>query len=197
MPQAFMVANKIPAPPNPFLPTVSVIVPIYNGETDLPGLIECLLGQTYPADRVEYLLVDNDSCDRTPEILKNAVIQAQSAEITLRHLSETTIQSAYAARNHGIRAATGEILAFTDADCYPDSAWLENLVQGFTDSAVGLCVGEITALPATPGSNAMLSARRSCLSRTPSTTHFAPMAKQPILPSGPVHLKKSAYFAHI
>ncbi|MEM9485757.1 MAG: glycosyltransferase, partial [Cyanobacteria bacterium P01_F01_bin.116] len=95
----------------------------------------------------EYLLVDNGSRDRTPDILKDAVTQAQAAGLTLKHLSETDIQSAYAARNTGIRTATGEIFAFTDADCYPANTWLENLVQGFQDSAVGLCVGEITALP--------------------------------------------------
>ncbi|MEM8610899.1 MAG: glycosyltransferase [Cyanobacteria bacterium P01_H01_bin.105] len=147
MPQAFMVANDIPAQPTTFFPTVSVIVPIYNGETDLPGLIECLLGQTYPADRVDYLLVDNDSCDRTPDILNEAITQARATNHTLKYLSETQIQSAYAARNTGIRAATGEILAFTDADCYPATTWLENLVQGFKDDAIGLCVGEIKALP--------------------------------------------------
>ncbi|MEM9486123.1 MAG: glycosyltransferase [Cyanobacteria bacterium P01_F01_bin.116] len=149
MPQAFMVANEISGQLPTFFPTVSVIVPIYNGETDLPGLIDCLLGQTYPADRVEYLLVDNGSCDRTPDILKAAVTKAQTAGLTLKHLSETAIQSAYAARNTGIRAAAGEILAFTDADCYPATTWLENLVQGFQNDTVGLCVGEITALPAT------------------------------------------------
>lgn len=147
MPHASMVANKQTAQPKPFFPTVSVIVPIYNGETDLPGLIKCLLGQTYPADKVEYLLVDNGSCDRTPDILQAAVTQAKSAGLTLKHLSETAIQSAYAARNTGIRSAAGEILAFTDADCYPAATWLENIVQGFQDDAVGLCVGEITALP--------------------------------------------------
>ncbi|MEM9264679.1 MAG: glycosyltransferase, partial [Cyanobacteria bacterium P01_F01_bin.13] len=147
MPQASMVANEIPAQPALFCPTVSVIVPIYNGAADLPGLIDCLLGQRYPKERVEYLLVDNGSRDRTPDILKDAVTQAQAAGLTLKHLSETEIQSAYAARNTGIRTATGEIFAFTDADCYPASTWLENLVQGFQDSAVGLCVGEITALP--------------------------------------------------
>ncbi|MEA5462762.1 glycosyltransferase [Leptothoe sp. PORK10 BA2] len=147
MPQASMVANEIPPQATTFFPTVSVIVPIYNGETDLPGLIQCLLGQTYPAERVEYLLVDNGSCDRTPHILQESVVQAQSAGLTFKHLSETHIQSAYAARNTGIRAATGEILAFTDADCYPAATWLESLVQGFQDSEVGLCVGEVTALP--------------------------------------------------
>ena len=147
MPQASMVANDIPTPAVTFFPTVSVIVPIYNGEIDLPGLIDCLLEQTYPAERVEYLLVDNGSCDRTPIILKDAVTQAHAVGLTFKCLSETNIQSAYAARNTGIRAATGKILAFTDADCYPATTWLENLVQGFQDSAVGLCVGEIMALP--------------------------------------------------
>ncbi|NEQ50182.1 MAG: glycosyltransferase [Leptolyngbya sp. SIO3F4] len=145
--QASMVANEITAQTTTFFPTVSVIVPIYNGETDLPGLIDCLLGQTYPADRVEYLLVDNGSCDRTPDILQGAVTKAQTAGITLKKLNETQIQSAYAARNTGIRMATGEILAFTDADCYPDRTWLEKLVQGFQNDDVGLCVGEIIALP--------------------------------------------------
>ncbi|MGD1855647.1 MAG: glycosyltransferase [Leptolyngbyaceae cyanobacterium] len=147
MPQASMVTHKMPDRPPLFFPTVSVIVPIYNGETDLPGLIDCLLGQTYPADRVEYLLVDNGSCDRTPEILQSAVAKAKAAGLTLKQLHETTIQSAYAARNTGIRAAAGEILAFTDADCYPEPTWLQNLVQGFQTSDVGLCVGEIVALP--------------------------------------------------
>ena len=149
MPQASMVANELSAESVKGLPTVSVIIPIYNGENDLPGLIECLLRQTYPADRVEYLLVDNASCDRTPEILKEATVQAQTQNLDFKHLSETQIQSAYAARNTAIRVATGEILAFTDADCYPAETWLENLVQGFQDNAVGLCVGEITALPGT------------------------------------------------
>ncbi|MFM7789605.1 MAG: glycosyltransferase, partial [Microcystis panniformis] len=42
-----------------FLPEVSVIVPIYNGEKDLPSLIDCLAKQTYPRQLVEYILVDN------------------------------------------------------------------------------------------------------------------------------------------
>jgi cellulose synthase/poly-beta-1,6-N-acetylglucosamine synthase-like glycosyltransferase len=126
---------------------VSVIVPIYNGEADLPGLIACLLAQTYPADRVEYLLVDNASYDRTPDLLQTAATQAKAQGITLRPLSEADIQSSYAARNTGIRAATGEILAFTDADCYPEPDWLKKLVPPFQDPAVGLVAGGINALP--------------------------------------------------
>lgn len=128
-------------------PSVTVIVPVYNGEADLPVLVERLLGQQYPADRVEYLLVDNGSGDRTPDLLQAATQTAASQGIRLRPLTYSTIQSSYAARNAGIAAATGEILAFTDADCQPEPGWLAALVQPFTDASIGLVAGEIKALP--------------------------------------------------
>lgn len=133
--------------PVPFAPKVSVIIPIYNGEADLPGLIAGLQAQTYPADRVEYLLVDNASRDRTAAILQEAVAEAAQKGLTFRYLSETKIQSAYAARNTGIRAAMGEILVFTDADCRPLPTWLETLIPPFADPTVGLVAGEVVALP--------------------------------------------------
>jgi glycosyltransferase involved in cell wall biosynthesis len=141
-----------------FVPQVSVVVPIYNGEADLPDLIECLRSQTYPSDKVEYLLVDNNSRDRTSVIIETAVSNPPSVpplvgggssldKITIRHLSENQIQSSYAARNKGLHASTGEIIAFTDADCRPESDWLENLVKPFVDLEIGISVGEILALP--------------------------------------------------
>src|SRR4028118_1525930 len=99
-----------------FLPKTSVIVPVYNGEADLPELINCLQAQTYPGDRVEYLLVDNGSSDRTASVIQTAIQETASLGITLRYLQENKIQSSYAARNTGIRAVKSEILAFTDAD---------------------------------------------------------------------------------
>ncbi|MBD2598653.1 glycosyltransferase [Nostoc spongiaeforme FACHB-130] len=127
-----------------FLPMVSVVVPIYNAEADLAGLIACLSAQTYPQDRVEYLLVDNNSSDRTLALLQEA---AANSAIKISALSENKIQSSYAARNTGIRAATGEIIAFTDADCHPQPYWLESLIQPFVNSEVVIVAGEITALP--------------------------------------------------
>ncbi|MEG4804297.1 glycosyltransferase [Microcoleus sp. ARI1-B5] len=133
-----------------FLPIVSVVVPVYNGETDLPELIECLRSQTYPPHRVQYLLVDNKSTDYTSTILQAAAkspSQEGFNQITLRNLTESTIQSSYAARNKGIRASTGEIIAFTDADCRPETQWLENLVKPLADLEIGITAGEILALP--------------------------------------------------
>lgn len=132
-----------------FLPSVSVIIPIYNAESDLPELLKCLTRQTYPTAKVEYLLVDNNSCDRTSEILAQAAGEATTQGINLHHLSANQIQSSYAARNTGIKASRGEILAFTDADCRPQADWLAELVQPFTQPQVGIVAGEIASLPGT------------------------------------------------
>jgi cellulose synthase/poly-beta-1,6-N-acetylglucosamine synthase-like glycosyltransferase len=129
---------------NSYLPKVSVIVPIYNGENDLPELIQCLRSQTYPVAQVEYLLVDNYSCDRTSTILQS---EATIPGLSIVPLLETNIQSSYAARNTGIRAATGEIIVFTDVDCRPEPNWLSEIVPGFINPKLGIAVGEIIAFP--------------------------------------------------
>ena len=131
---------------NDFSPPVSVIIPIYNGEQDLPDLWQCLSEQTYDRNLVECLLVDNNSRDRTAAILQAAVQEAKESNLNLKHLTEKTIQSSYAARNLGIRQASHEILVFTDADCRPQPDWLLNIVQPFIDPEVGIVVGAINAL---------------------------------------------------
>lgn len=123
--------------------TVSVIIPVYNGEADLPELLQCLEAQTYPRDQVEYWLVDNNSSDRTASLIQAAAAKNP----TLHYWCEAKIQSSYAARNTGIKAAKGEIFAFTDADCRPQPDWLANLIEPFTNPKIGIVAGEILPLP--------------------------------------------------
>ena len=125
--------------------TISVVVPVFNGEEDLPDLMDCLKSQTYPPEQVEYIIVDNNSRDRTSTIL--AAAAAANSTFPLKPQSENQIQSSYAARNRGIQAATGEIIAFTDADCRPEPDWLLNLIKPFGKPEVGIVAGEITAYP--------------------------------------------------
>lgn len=124
-------------------PSVSVVIPLYNAGRDLPDLLHCLRNQTYPSDRVQYLLVDNNSQDNTATLLAQAVPTLPG----LQPLTEAEIQSSYAARNRGIHSATGDLILFTDGDCRPQPQWLERMVQPFADPAVGLVVGQLTALP--------------------------------------------------
>ncbi|MDX2214377.1 MAG: glycosyltransferase [Oculatellaceae cyanobacterium bins.114] len=166
-----MTAFAVDTPSDqPFLPRVSVIIPIYNGEQDVPPLLDCLNAQTYPRDRVDYLLVDNASRDRTLTLLKEAAEQSATEGLILRCLSETKIQSSYAARNTGIKATQSEILAFTDADCRPQANWLYDLVQPFVDETVGIVAGEVLALEG----NSLLeeySGRRETLSQKHTLAH--------------------------
>ncbi|MGK7932184.1 MAG: glycosyltransferase family 2 protein [Microcystaceae cyanobacterium] len=133
-------------PVSTYTPFVSVIIPIYNGEADIPDLIDCLRSQTYPNYLVEYLLVNNNSQDRTDELLQIAAKDLTAEGINLQVLQQDKIQSSYAARNLGIHHAKGEILLFTDADCRPLPNWIEEFVPFFEDVSVGIVVGELEAL---------------------------------------------------
>lgn len=119
----------------------SVVVPVYNGAATIASCIEGLLAQTYPADRTEILIVDNGSTDATREIVSRYPVSL---------LSETDIRTSYAARNRGIEHATGDVIAFTDADCVPSADWLVQLLAPFADPAVGAARGGVD--DATPAS---------------------------------------------
>ena len=84
---------------------VSVVIPVFNGARFLAEAIDSVLAQTYP--NVEIVVVDDGSTDRTPEII------ASYQEV--RGLRQERAGQA-AARNHGVAAATGEYVAFLDAD---------------------------------------------------------------------------------
>ncbi len=149
------------------LPQVSVIIPIYNGAADVPDLFDCLAAQQYPGDRWDVCCIDNNSQDATAALLRQ---QIQSLPIPCQLLQETQIQSSYAARNRGIRATTGEILAFTDADCRPQPTWLMQLVQPFEDTAVDLVAGHLQALPS-PAWLERYAARRGILTQETTLAH--------------------------
>ncbi|WP_028492430.1 glycosyltransferase family 2 protein [Thioalkalivibrio sp. ALE19] len=100
-------------------PTCSLIVPVYNHWGLVPELLECLQAQTFPQESFEVLLVDNGSTDYEPP---------KSLPANVRILNCETPGS-YAARNVGIEAAAGDWLAFTDADCRPDTRWLEAMLD--------------------------------------------------------------------
>ncbi len=157
-------------------PLISVVVPIYNGASDLDDLIQCLVDQSYPHKKLEVILVNNGSHDQTQEKIENLLSRSQEFKLNLIGLEETSIQSSYAARNRGIRQAVGEILVFTDVDCRPDPFWLERLITPFSSPDVGLVAGEILPLA---GSTfwEWYAERRKILSQSSAMNH-------PFLPFG-------------
>jgi GT2 family glycosyltransferase len=118
-------------------PLVSIIVPVYNGASVVSACIESLLGQNYPQDKFEILIVDNNSNDNTKSIIKRYPV---------KYIFEEKRGPA-AARNRGIKESKGEFIAFTDADCLADKTWLTNLMNGFDKDYIVGCAGDIAVYP--------------------------------------------------
>ncbi len=87
-------------------PTISCIVPVYNGERFLGEALESILGQSYP--HLEVIVVDDGSIDGTETVARKFGGQ-------IRYHRQANA-GAPAARDEGIRLATGELVAFLDAD---------------------------------------------------------------------------------
>ncbi len=119
-------------------PIASVVVAARNAAATIDRCLDSLEGLDYPRDRLELIVVDNGSSDDTPRR-----VAERDGEVTL--LSERRPGSA-AARNAGTRAAAGEIVAFTDADCVAEPAWLRLMVEPLSDPGVGIACGEVLAL---------------------------------------------------
>ncbi|HKW91532.1 MAG TPA: glycosyltransferase [Methylomirabilota bacterium] len=110
-------------PALPEYPKVSVVVCAYNAEPTMEACLTSLQSLKYPA--YEIIVVDDGSTDRTGQI-------ADSFEGI--HVIHQENKGLSAARNVGIGASLGEIVAFTDSDCVVDPDWLHYLVATFLSS---------------------------------------------------------------
>jgi GT2 family glycosyltransferase len=112
--------GEVPFPPNlPWWPRISVVVCTYNGARTIRDCLEGLRKLEYP--NFEVIVVDDGSTDATAAIAREYGVRLISTEN--RGLSN--------ARNTGLEAATGEIVAYIDDDAYPDPQWLTYLAATF------------------------------------------------------------------
>ena len=117
-------------------PTVSIIVPARDEERHIGKCLTSLAQLNYPKEKLQILVIDDGSADGTAQIIAEAGAQ----------LLKTDAQGPSAARNAGLAEATGEFVAFTDADCRVDPEWLNELLAGFEDRQVA-AVGGAQLLP--------------------------------------------------
>ena len=109
---------------------VSVAVPAYNEEKFIADCLMSLKKQTVPC---EIVVCDNGSTDRTYQIaLKYADKVVREPKRGVAH-----------AFNAASRAAVGELLAFTGADCIVPSDWIEKFLPEFSDRRVIACFGPV------------------------------------------------------
>lgn len=131
------------SPPDDAEITVSVIVPIRNRVNLLRDLLGALRAQTFPADKFELFVMDNQSTDDIKSVVREF---DESGPIRAHYHRMEKDGGPVPARNKGASMARGEILAFTDSDCRPCERWLELGVAAFTEG-VGLASGHVLDKP--------------------------------------------------
>jgi cellulose synthase/poly-beta-1,6-N-acetylglucosamine synthase-like glycosyltransferase len=119
------------------LPSVTILIAIHNEEKYLPAKLQNLAQVDYPADRLQIVVVSDGSTDETNRILTGGESPALCAVILPEHGGKAT------ALNHGVAAARGEVIVFTDARQTIAAQALRNLVANFADPAVGCVSGEL------------------------------------------------------
>lgn len=117
-------------------PFVSVVIPAYNEGDRIDMCLTALLAQDYSDAGIEIIVVNHQSSDDT-------AVRAEGYPVTVIHESG---MGPACARNAGIHAARGDIIAFVDADCVPSDSWLRELLAGIEDPDIGCFVGEILPL---------------------------------------------------
>jgi glycosyltransferase involved in cell wall biosynthesis len=107
---------------------VSVIVPVRDRRAMLDELLTGLEKQTFRS--FEVIIIDDGSSDGSDELARKSVVAGRQVRVL-----QAGGRGALAARQQGIVCAQGAILAFTDSDCVPDVAWLEQGVAAMMDGA--------------------------------------------------------------
>ena len=110
--------------------SVTVVVPVRNRELTIQPLLDSLQKLDYDRNKVEVIVVDGNSTDKTREIVKKYPVK-----LVVEKRKGLNI-----ARNTGIKCAKGEIVAFTDSDCIVPPNWITKIVENFKDPQIS-CVG--------------------------------------------------------
>ena len=118
---------------------ISVIVPVYNKEKELPRCVDSLLNQTL--SDFECILVDDGSTDLSPRLCDEYASQDQRVRVI--HKSNGGLSDA---RNVGIKSANGNKISFIDADDYVSPLYLEildNALNVSQDVGIAACVSKV------------------------------------------------------
>lgn len=110
---------------------ISIIIPCYNGEKYLDRCFNALLNQTY--NKMEVIIVDDGSIDKTGQIIKKYSILFSNRDITLKNITQENMGQA-AAVNNALRYVNGEFLVWQDCDDYFEYDALENMKKYLDDN---------------------------------------------------------------
>jgi cellulose synthase/poly-beta-1,6-N-acetylglucosamine synthase-like glycosyltransferase len=128
-----------------FEPAVSILIPAKNEEKVLGRLLQRLTELTYPKNKLQVIVIDDASTDRTGKIADEFKRCYSFVEVAHRSKAEGGRGKA-AAMNDGFHRSNGEIILCFDADYYPQVDIVERLISAFVDPKVGAVQGRVVVL---------------------------------------------------
>lgn len=152
-----------------FWPSVSIVIPVRNGEEFIGECLESVIAADYPLNRRQIIVVDDGSTDGTRKVVEDFLNAAPNSGILLLstlappvpeenycpkglrdRFTSASHGGASAAKNLGVANSTGQIVLFTDADCRVDNMWIKEMVDPFFDPRIVSVGGMQYACPEDP-----------------------------------------------
>lgn len=124
---------------NEFHPNVTVLIPAFNEEKHIEGTIKNKLDSNYPQDKLQIIVISDESEDGTDELVK--AYSAKDSRITL--IRQSPRQGKTAGLNLAIPHATGEIVIFSDANSHYHPDAIQHLVNTFQAPDIGYVTGKM------------------------------------------------------
>jgi len=121
-------------------PVVSILIAAYNEEEDIGATLRNKIELDYPRDRLEIIVVSDESTDRTDEIVSN---MAAGSDVPIRLVRQSPRQGKTSGLNLIVPQAKGDVIVFSDANSLYDSRALKSLVRNFADPDVGYVTGKM------------------------------------------------------
>ena len=140
-----MFYRPVPIDPD-YTPGVTIVVPCFDEEEWIQRTIHSCINQDYPVDKLEVIVVDDCSNDRSAERVQQMIAELKAADTSdhayrvserIRFLQQPTNMGKRDAMARGAKEAKHELLVFVDSDSFLDPFAIRNIVQPFKDKEMG------------------------------------------------------------
>lgn len=141
-----MLYKPVPVDPD-YTPSVTIVIPCFNEEEWISRTILSCIDQDYPPDKLEFVIVDDGSSDRSVEVIRKTVsdLCREDSRFNLRSRIRCFFQKENQGKREamglGIRNARTELIAFVDSDSFLEPDAIRQLVQPMKDPKMGGVAG--------------------------------------------------------
>ena len=134
--------NNLKHGTNSFHYSVTIIIPARNEANNISRCLTSLIAQNYPQEKVEIIVVNDNSIDETASIVNRFKNTHNYIKLVTISDNNTVLSPKKRAISEGIKFSNNELIFTTDADCIAHSGWLNTMVKYF-EPDVGMVTGMV------------------------------------------------------